>query len=544
MKRSLRFVVLSLTIGLAFSNLTGCGKAENKSTDSNVKATTEADAKPGSQALPIVTTPTTLKIWHPVTTDITQSVKTLDNSEYYKELEKRTGIHFEFIHPVMGQEQQSLNLLVSSGELPDIVVTYVGQYSFQGGYDKAIEDGTIIKVNDLAKKYAPNFLAALNEDADMKKSAYTDSGNLPQFWSVTSPGQKPFMGVTIRQDWLDDLGLKTPVTYDDWEKVLTAFKEKKGAVAPMMLYNTGFSSMENFSSGFNFGFSTGAFYQQAGKVKYGPLEPGFKEYVTMMNKWYKAGLIDKDFATKKDRTPSNTFISTGKAGAWEDLGSRYVSDKQQATDPNYKIVGVPNPVKTVGDKNTYKMDLGRLGSSGWSVTSKCKNPDVVAKLINYIYSADGQKLSNYGLEGKTYTLGTDGKVKYTDELLKNPNGLTLNQALAKYTQTTGAQYYMHDKQYPGIDAAGLAAYDVWSKIPAGASTNLPQALSLTPDEASQFNKINSDLDTYAKEMALKFIMGVEPLSNFDAFVSKVKTMKVDDAIKIQQTALDRFNARK
>ena len=49
------------------------------------------------------------------------------------------------------------------------------------------------------------------------------------------------VGCSRSKDWLDDLGLDTPVTYDDWYNMLKAFKAEKGAVAPMMLYFTGFN---------------------------------------------------------------------------------------------------------------------------------------------------------------------------------------------------------------------------------------------------------------------------------------------------------------
>ncbi|MNW19499.1 hypothetical protein D3C71_2195180 [compost metagenome] len=53
----------------------------------------------------------------------------------------------------------------------------------------------------------------------------------------------------------------------------------------------------------------------------------------------------------------------------------------------------------------------------------------------------------------------------------------------------------------------------------------------------------TDIQTYQDEMLLKFIMGVEPIDNFDSYVKKIKSMGIDDAIKIQQGALERFNKR-
>jgi putative aldouronate transport system substrate-binding protein len=44
-------------------------------------------------------------------------------------------------------------------------------------------------------------------------------------------------------------------------------------------------------------------------------------------------------------------------------------------------------------------------------------------------------------------------------------------------------------------------------------------------------------------MTYKFITGQESLDNFDAFVEQIKSQDIEDAIEIQQAALDRYNAR-
>jgi putative aldouronate transport system substrate-binding protein len=38
-------------------------------------------------------------------------------------------------------------------------------------------------------------------------------------------------------------------------------------------------------------------------------------------------------------------------------------------------------------------------------------------------------------------------------------------------------------------------------------------------------------------------MGAEPIENFDKYVKTLKSMGIDDAIKIQQAALERYNKR-
>jgi putative aldouronate transport system substrate-binding protein len=45
-------------------------------------------------------------------------------------------------------------------------------------------------------------------------------------------------------------------------------------------------------------------------------------------------------------------------------------------------------------------------------------------------------------------------------------------------------------------------------------------------------------------MVLKFIIGTEPLSGFDAFVATVKSMGIDEAIALTQAALDQYMSKR
>jgi putative aldouronate transport system substrate-binding protein len=69
-------------------------------------------------------------------------------------------------------------------------------------------------------------------------------------------------------------------------------------------------------------------------------------------------------------------------------------------------------------------------------------------------------------------------------------------------------------------------------------------VTLTAEESSKTASIMNDVTTYRDEMIGKFVMGAEPIENFDKFVATMKSMGVDEAIKARQAALDRYNSRK
>ncbi len=172
-----------------------------------------------------------------------------------------------------------------------------------------IQKNIIQKLNDIIDNKAPNLNKFLSENPEIDRDVKTDSGNYYAFPFIRN-GEKllNISGLMVRDDWMQELGLEYPETIDEWEKVLTAFKEKKGAKCPLVgdvwtiLYFTGVYGIES------------DFYVDNDKIKYGTIESGFGEFLTAMNRWYKNGLIDKNFATM-DSKYKNSCILDGSGGA-------------------------------------------------------------------------------------------------------------------------------------------------------------------------------------------------------------------------------------
>ncbi|MNG32847.1 hypothetical protein D3C84_1189570 [compost metagenome] len=54
----------------------------------------------------------------------------------------------------------------------------------------------------------------------------------------------------------------------------------------------------------------------------------------------------------------------------------------------------------------------------------------------------------------------------------------------------------------------------------------------------------NDVKTYKEEMFNKFVMNAEPIESFDKYVQTMKSMGIEEAIKVRQAALDRYLSRK
>ena len=72
---------------------------------------------------------------------------------------------------------------------------------------------------------------------------------------------------------------------------------------------------------------------------------------------------------------------------------------------------------------------------------------------------------------------------------------------------------------------------------------MPGALTTSPDQASEYARIQTDVNTYVNEMMLKFIVGEEPLSNFEKYISELNNRGLERMLSMTQDAYNRYLAR-
>ena len=473
----------------------------------------------------------------------------------YQEMMKNTGINVEFIHPPAGQEEDAFSLMISGGEYPDMI-HYDWGNEVAGGPDKAIEDGVILELSDLIEQYCPNLTAFLEEYPEIRAAMTTDKGNIYCFPNVYPYFEDDTIivcnrGYQIRQDWLDELGLEAPETIDDWYTVLTAFKnmgtnEDGNPIIPMVSRKLSekTSMVRTFANAWD-GMDYD-FYVDNGEVKFGPIEPDFKEYLATMNQWYEEGLIAPEFSTITGKEV-DAMITTNQAGSWFfGLGAGMGVYIAAMGGDEGQISGVKFPVVNEGDTPKYTaLDNYPFVGFGTAITTNCQDVEAACRWLDYHYSEEGDRLLNWGIEGVSYELDENGEPQFTEIITNNPEGLSVDVALGKYTMVSQLEAFTKDHRveadrmltYPSQEEAA----QIWNE--ADFSYRYPPTVSLTPEEASELAGILSDINTYRDENVVRFILGTEEIEDFDNFVETIKSMNIDRAIEIKQQAYDRLQAR-
>ncbi len=478
--------------------------------------------------------------WLSMNSNMSLVVKNPGETEFAKELAKRTGVEIEYIDPGTAGAEDLKNRIAAK-DMPDMVEH--SWASFNGGPQQNLDDGVIIPLNDLIEEHAPNFKKYLEEHPEIDKMIKTDDGTYYAFPFIR--GDKRLListGPVYRRDWAEKAGLEAPKTVADIEEILKAYKDQ-GIKKPLSITASGISSFMG-----NFGTSSGFYYADK-KVVYGPTTDAYKFALETYAKWYKEGLLDKNFVSVDDATikaqvlngeTGMTFTSGGGGlGAW--------LDTMEAQGEPFDMVGFTYTGLKDGEASKYhSLDTNYPGYGSVAITSSCKNPAAAVRYLDYGYSEEGYYLYNFGIEGVSYEKNDAGECIFTDLINKNPDGWTQASAMAYYLRSSTQGPFVQDKGY--IDQfygrpnqqdtldAWIADYD--DVIDA----QLPK-YSLTGEESIEYTELMFDVDEYVAAERVKFITGEKSFDEWDAFVKKVNELGATRAREIVKAACERYNKK-
>lgn len=559
LKKSVSIILLSILI--ASITLSGCG---NTNVPAPGNQGTVATPTPGSNTEQNQDKPasivdnsklTKVTVFADIDPTVKETCKDLNDNEAFKELEKRTGVHAEWIHPT--EVNQQFTLLIASGQYPDVIM-----YNWKaapGGVVKYAQDGVILKLNDLVRDYAPDLSAILEKYPGVHRDLTDANGDiyyLPRLF--LHPEANIFKGPLIRRDWLEKLNLEVPTNVNELYEVLKAFRDRDpngnnkqdewamsgGCYAD----GGGFISTAAFSVGMlSWAWDVHYdFYLKDGQVKFGPIEPAFKEALAFANKLYNEKLLDPDYLVN-DRSKLDAKVMNDQVGFLFHYQPTNFLRNMAEKNPEFDLVGIPYLKGLDGQKGDFDSSLIQtMSPDGIAITTSAKYPEEVMKWLNYGYTEEGHKLFNFGIEGESYVM-KDGVPTYTDTIMKNPDGLSLGAALSKWTMGVSKwavaqdiqvfrQYVMTDYSRESIQAwADSVDFDPFERI-------LP-AIEKTPEKAERYTAIMTDVKTYVAEMTDKFVFGKESLDKYDEFVNKLKQMNIEEAIQIQQEAYEMYKSK-
>ncbi len=331
-----------------------------------------------------------------------------------------TNISLEWTETSEAAFPDSFKLMIATGDgLPDAFLTTIPSdteiaenlHQFAGFTDEELA------------KYAPNIYKALTENVDgVLDLIRRDDGKIYGFptavWSEYAnwPNAVPF----IRKDWLDELGLDIPKTTEEFYNALVAFKDNmKGddgsAITPLIFAQNNWSAKLQVYAG-SWGIAGRTLNPQDymgrvidGQYKLMVTDQSFRDFLTEMNRWHSAGLINIDGFSMENaeyQTLQNSR-NFGVYSTWTPPVAEWEEGKWAALPvleaPGYEGKGVKSG------------EYGYLtaNKSAFLITSACKDPIGLLRWWDNCHSsAEWKRIGRDGPVGMAWEYGEDGTTAY------------------------------------------------------------------------------------------------------------------------------------
>lgn len=530
--KKLLSVILALSIATTTA-ITGCSKKEpakdnQKTENSNLNLT----------GLPIVKEKVDFKF-----AAKTRWSKNFADLKFFKDLEAKTNVHINWtMTPDEGWKEKK-SLLFAGGDLPD---AFYGQAILDDiDVVKYGSQQMLIPLEGLIDKYAPNIKKLLERNNEYKKQLTAPDGHIYSLPNLEEDYPKIHDKVFINKKWLDQLGMPIPTTVDEFYNTLKAFKEndlnkngKQDEIPFTFLYTKKENRLTSMFGPFGIIDPMDHIIVKNDKVLFSAAQPEFKEGINYFNKLFKENLVDKEAFTHDMK------VYTSKLQSKEPIVGAYVGWSMSATvgPTNKDYVPLP-PLKGKDGKQIWaRYDANITSRNSFSITSSCKQPEVVMRWIDESFEPTTSFQIAQGLLDVTLKKNADGIYEY----LPIPSGSTFNEMIHSAS--------------PGTNGISAVTTDVWSKVipnvniaerreldkfyaPFGEKEIYPN-VSHSAAEFEKMAEIQADLMSYVDQMYAKWMLNGGVDQEWDAYLKKLKDMKLDDLLKIKQDAYNRYKAAK
>ena len=556
-----QIIALVSATALVATALAGCGKTSEENTQKTAVGEAEGTAK---EDLPLSKYPETVTIHLGGSLNPNAKVPngmSIEDNPYTRFL--KDDLNIEVVYDWIASSsdyEEKMNLCIGSGTIPEMMNVNATQYRALLKYDM------IQPLDQHFDDYASDKLKGYVESGgeELKKCISNDKGEM-----MAIPAPSMMVGeineMWIRQDWLDNLGLEVPRTWDELVTVAEAFvtqdPDGNGEADTIGILGPSNSDHMNGIGGNQFGldplFSRFQSYPQYwlqdedGNVEYGSIQPETREALEKIQELYTNKLIDPEMLVRND---CQEAVLSGKVGIFFEpwYGGYTMSEAILAGEADWRAYFTP-----LSEDGKYYTHMPNPTNNYLVVSKSCKNPEAAFKIVNYLIKYERDWIEQ-GLNTKTsstdfYPLwnGYDN----ADEIEVSTE--TLEKYLAGEITMDDVDFSQHKLLKNDMEAVTELkkepyddfSLDKWNMDSDLAKSNLPRLVSLLVGGAPLvhdtyvpvYNAFSGQTETMETKWAnlkkmeeetfAKIIMGKADISEFDTFVENWKSQGGDQILK-------------
>jgi putative aldouronate transport system substrate-binding protein len=433
-----------------------------------------------------------------------------------KLINDRYNVDYQINQVPQASYGEKLSAVLASGSIPDMIAFEAPDLTNR--YAKFAKQKAFLPLDDYIKKYP-----SLSAVPDFVWDQFRVDGKI-----YAIPKYYPRFGFLpmIRQDWLDNLGLKVPTNYEELKKVAIAFtKDDPDKNGKNDTY--GIALGKDINPNYNLGayWDPAAWYHKNEKGEFIPgiISPARKEQVQWFADLYKQNAITRDFATI-DWNATNKEFYSGQAGIFIGTPRGMIqanSDSLVKIDPKAKFTFMAPAVAPDSSK-------GLASSSGYSgfmtISAEAgKDPEKVRRILEMteaprtIIAPDKSNPDNKDFDWLMGGLGVGYDMV---------NGAAVSKANALKDGLRPTSYLLDDVSWPKKESDKIYKYSnpvldavVQEMVKLHGESKFYGSPHYSVASPTQVEK-GAELNKFILDEQTKMIAGQRPISDWDTVVKE------------------------
>lgn len=546
------FLAMTLTVGL----MAGCGSnsgdgSSSGGTSSSSGTTAQEGGSGGSGESGTSDDVPTFKIATVRWTDAWPTDYL--ESGVMKQLEEQAGINIEWQVYYAGDWGEQKSLLLASGDLPDAFFGSCGITDSDISQNKAY----FVELSDLIDANMPNLKAVFEKEPELLARAQDRNGEI---YSLVKklPLRPTVCGdvMFINQDWLDNLGLKTPTTLDELTEVLVAFatQDADGDGDPTneipITGNKGdyvmSAHLRTLLAPFGTMVSRDNNYMGLdanGNPIFVPIQENYIAAVLWMHEMYKAGVLDPEFFTQEESMRTSKLQADG--GSQVGLVTGWTADAQVGLNVDqFKVL---EAVEGIDGQHYVEnaQDYLDISDKELIITTSCSDPAKLLQWADLFYDNLVSMQTFYGSIPDQIQDNGDG----TYEVLVPSDGSSLDTSAWSYSMRDFGPKYMDPDFYSNVslpadqgDGIKLAEDKVNAKYVTDGKNKPFPVVRYTDEELARLTTLGTDIYRYVEAQFAHWVVdgGIE--NEWNSYLEQLDAMGLQELIQIQTTAYEAYKA--
>ena len=556
MKKTARYLALFLVVNFIIS-LSACGSQPEAPAVQTPKQTTDNTPTPtetpeASTTAAVITYPLTdeetiFTAWSAITPACLQYMDSRTTNPVVKAVNEATGVTLQVIDVGALAAREQFQIMFAAEEWPDFCAGFHSYYT-GGGFDTAVNENIIYDIAPHIAEWAPDYYRALLEH-DLMQDVMTADGNIVQLADIYIEASQD-KGLVIRKDWLDDVGLEVPSTYDELHEALMRFKTELNKPGAFFLSSTGASGGQTLGGGYLVADSYASainsfpYSMDNDTVVFGWTQDEYKDLLHLYSMWFSEELIWSDYMTS-GTMPILSSNSSGHAEfAAGNLGVAYTEYGDLVTMSEHvegmAVAPMVSPTKHSGEVN-YLTQGADTSGNGFVIMTSCDDLKMALNYMNYYYTNDGMILKSWGIEDLTYKMEGD-QYSFTELVANNPDGMSFNVAINVYVLNFWPGITDKSRDLSPYVSSGINAAEIWtSNADYSRCYPVKSKNMMTAEESAMWSAAFAEITTYRNETVNKFIIGELDIDeNWDEYLARMEELGASDCTSYIQAAYDRY----